>query len=146
MKSRVHPKYKTRYRVTNWASYDRALVRRGDVTVWLSPEAIAAREPANVGKRGGQWRYSEVAIETALTLRLIFHLPLRQTEGFLRSLVSLMGLDLARPIQLLGRGRSRLMAGVSRAVERVDAGRHRPDSSPANDARWSGEPPSGRLH
>ena len=42
MRSRVHPTYKTKYRVTNWASYDRALVRRGDITVWLSPEAIKA--------------------------------------------------------------------------------------------------------
>jgi hypothetical protein len=48
MKSRVHPNYKTKYRVKNWASYDRALVRRGDVTVWLSPEAIATWKPAGV--------------------------------------------------------------------------------------------------
>ena len=45
MNSRVHPKYKTKYRVKNWASYDRALARRGDVTVWLSPEAIATSKP-----------------------------------------------------------------------------------------------------
>ena len=42
MKSRVHPTYKTKYLVTNWASYDRALAQRGDITVWLSAEAIAA--------------------------------------------------------------------------------------------------------
>jgi hypothetical protein len=83
MKSRVHPKYKTKYHVKNWASYDRALVRRGDVTLWLSSEAIDAWEPVGVGKRGGQLRYSGLAIETALTLRLVFSLPLRQTEGFL---------------------------------------------------------------
>ena len=81
MKSRVHPTYKTKYRVKNWASYDRALVRRGDVTVWFSAAAIAAWEPAGVGRRGGQLRYSDLAIETALTIRLIFTLPLRQTEG-----------------------------------------------------------------
>ena len=40
MKSRVHPKYKTRYRVTNWREYEQGLVERGDVTIWLSPEAI----------------------------------------------------------------------------------------------------------
>ncbi len=97
MKSRVHPKYKTRYRVTNWASYDRALARRGDVTVWLSPEAIAAWKPASGGKRGGQLRYTDLAIETALTLRLVFHLPLRQTEGFLNSLFEMMGIDLEAP-------------------------------------------------
>ena len=97
MKSRVHPKYKTKYRVANWASYDRGLVRRGDLTVWLSPEAIAAWEPAGVGRRGGQLKYSDLAIETALTLRLIFNLPLRQTEGFLSSLFVMMGTDLSAP-------------------------------------------------
>ena len=42
MQSKVHPTYKTKYRVANWSAYNRALVRRGDVTVWLAPEAIAA--------------------------------------------------------------------------------------------------------
>ena len=97
MNSRVHPKYKTKYRVTNWTEYDQALVQRGDITVWLSPEAIDAWKPAGVGKRGGQLRYSNLAIETALTLRLIFNLPLRQTEGFLNSLFVMMGLDLSAP-------------------------------------------------
>ena len=71
MKSRIHPKYKTKYRVQNWAFYDRALVRRGDITIWLSPEAIAAWEPDGGGTRGAQRKYSDVAIETALTLRLL---------------------------------------------------------------------------
>ena len=97
MKSRVDPKYKTKYRVENWTSYDRALVRRGDVTVWLSPEASATWEPAGVGKRGGQLKYSDLAIEAALTLRLVFNLPLRQTEGFLNSLFEMMGIDLSAP-------------------------------------------------
>ena len=97
MKSRVHPTYKKKYRVQNWASYDRALVRRGDVTIWLSPAAIAAWEPDGTGTRGAQRKYSDLAIETALTLRLLFHLPLRQAEGFLTSLFVLMGLDLRSP-------------------------------------------------
>ena len=42
MQSKVHPTYKMKYRVANWPAYNRALVRRGDVTVWLSSEAIAA--------------------------------------------------------------------------------------------------------
>ena len=97
MKSRVHPKYKTKYHVKNWASYDRGLVHRGDITIWLSPEAIAAWEPDGAGTRGAQRKYSDVAIETALTLRLLFHLPLRQAEGFLTSLFVVMGLDLRSP-------------------------------------------------
>ena len=65
MTSRVHPRYKTKYRVGNWPAYDRALVQRGDVTLWLTPEAIATWEAVGVGKRGGQLQYSEVAIETS---------------------------------------------------------------------------------
>ena len=97
MKSRVHPKYKTKYHVGNWPAYDRALVQRGDITVWLAPDAIAAWEAVGVGQRGGQLQYSDLAIETALTLRLIFHLPLRQTEGFLTSIFGMLGLDLSAP-------------------------------------------------
>ena len=93
----MHPKYKTKYRVGNWPAYDRALVQRGDVTLWLAPDAIARWEAAGVGKRGGQLQYSDVAIETALTLRLLFHLPLRQTEGFLRSIFGMLCLDLSAP-------------------------------------------------
>ena len=74
MQSSVHPKYKTKYHVGTWPAYDRALVQRGDITVWLAPDAIATWEAVGVGKRGGQRQYSDLAIETALTLRLIFHL------------------------------------------------------------------------
>ena len=97
MKSKVHPTYKTKYRVANWAAYNQALVRRGDVTVWLSSEEIAAWTPRRSGRRGGQQRYSDLAIETALTLRLLYHLPLRQAEGFLHALFGTMRLDLSAP-------------------------------------------------
>ena len=97
MRSKVHPTYKTKYRVANWAAYNQTLVRRGDVTVWLSSEAIAAWTPRRSGRRGGQRRYSDLAIETALTLRLIYHLPLRQAEGFLHALFGMMRLALAAP-------------------------------------------------
>ncbi len=97
MKSHVHPKYKTRYRVTNWREYEQGLVQRGDVTIWLSPGAIEAWKAMPSGRRGAQPKFSDLAIETALTLRLVFHPPLRQTEGFLRSLFKLMRVDLEVP-------------------------------------------------
>ena len=78
-------------------AYNQALVRRGDVTVWLSSEAITAWTPRRSGRRGGQRRYSDLAIETALTLRLLYHLPLRQAEGFLHALFGMMRLDLSAP-------------------------------------------------
>ena len=97
MQSKAHPTYKTKYRVANWAAYNRALVRRGDVTLWVSSEAITAWTPRRSGRRGGQRRYSDLAIETALTLRLLSHLPLRQAEGFLHALFGMMRLDLSAP-------------------------------------------------
>jgi hypothetical protein len=97
MNSRVHPKYKTKYRVSNWAEYDRGLVQRGDITLWLSAGAAATWKPASSRKRGGQRKFSDQAIETALMLRLVFKLPLRQAEGFLRSVLSLMGVNLEAP-------------------------------------------------
>ena len=97
MQSRVHPKYKTKYRVRNWASYERALIGRGNITIWLSRAAIASWKPEGTRTRGAPPKYSDLAIETALTLRLLVHLPLRQAEGFLTSLFHLMGLDLRSP-------------------------------------------------
>ena len=97
MKSRVHPKYKTKYRIGNWAVYDRALVQRGDITLWISTEAADSWKPAPSGRRGGQRKFSDHAIGTALILRLVLKLPLRQAEGFLRSVLSLMGVDLEAP-------------------------------------------------
>ena len=83
--------------IRNWASYERALIGRGNITIWLSRAAIAVWKPEGPRTRGAPPTYSDLAIETALTLRLLFHLPLRQAEGFLTSLCHLMGLDLRSP-------------------------------------------------
>jgi hypothetical protein len=86
------------YRVTNWKEYNESLVRRGDVTVWFSEEALASWEHANQGvKVGRPFTYSDGAIECLLTLRELFRLPYRQTEGLGRALVTLMNADVAIP-------------------------------------------------
>jgi hypothetical protein len=92
-----HPQYKTAYRVNNWRAYDKALRDRGDLTLWLSQDAINAWTPPQTGKRGAQPVYADVAIETALSLRLLFRLPLRQTEGFLHTILTLMDVTLPCP-------------------------------------------------
>jgi len=97
VKSKVHPKFKIKYRVGNWSDYDQSLVKRGDITLWISEEAIDTWIPSSSGRRGGQRKFSDHAIEAALALRLVFQLPLRQTEGFLRSVLALMGLDVDAP-------------------------------------------------
>jgi Transposase DDE domain len=73
------------------------LRHRGDITLWISQDAIDAWPPPQTGKRGAQPVYSDLAIETALTLRLLFRLPLWQTEGFLHSILTLMDLTLPCP-------------------------------------------------
>ena len=147
MKSRVHPKYKTKYRVRNWATYERALVQRGDVTLWLSAAAIAAWRPAPSGYPGGQQRFSNHAIETALTLRLVFRLPLRQAEGFLRSVLSLMDVDLdASDHTTLSRRSRHLDVALHRVPAKgpLDRGRRgmgRGEARPSRPARLEEAPP-----
>ena len=86
-----------RYRVSNWPEYNESLRQRGDVTVWLSPEVEAAWRADRRKSRGGQPVYSDLAITVCLTLGMVYKQPLRQTEGFVRSLIKIMGLDLAVP-------------------------------------------------
>ena len=83
--------------MTNWAEYDAALRQRGSLTVWFSEEAIAGWRAEPRTTRGGQPHSSALAIRTALTLRAVFRLALRQTEGLIGSILHLLGLDLPVP-------------------------------------------------
>jgi hypothetical protein len=86
-----------KFEVTNWPEYEAGLRERGSLTLWLTPEAVVGWAAPRRKTRGGQPRYSDLAIETALTLGLVFGLRLRQAEGLLGSLLQLMGLALAVP-------------------------------------------------
>ena len=88
---------KQQHGVINWAAYDASLRARGSLTVWFTPEAVAAWTAEPRTGRGGQPRYSSLAITTALTLRAVFRLALRQTEGLIGSVLQLLGLDLPVP-------------------------------------------------
>ena len=81
----------------NWPEYETGLQKRGDLTVWLSDAALDAWRATPSGKPGGQRTYANIAIEAALTIRMVFHLPLRQTEGFLRCLAEMLKVDLPIP-------------------------------------------------
>ena len=89
---------KSKYRIENWLEYNDALRKRGNITIYFTDEAIAPWNPERVpGKRGRPQEYSELAIECCLMIRPVFRLPLRQTEGFMCSVVGMMGLDLSIP-------------------------------------------------
>ena len=85
---------KSRYRVRNWRKYEAGLRKRGGLTVWLSDDALDSWRAPPSGKPGGQRTYAKIAIEAALTIRMVFHLPLRQTEGFLQSLVQMLEVEI----------------------------------------------------
>jgi hypothetical protein len=95
--ARRHKFSKARYRVKNWREYDQALPQRGSLTVWVTPEALAAWHPLPTGQRGRARLYSDLAIETGHLLRLAFGRPWRQTEGLLRSIATLLGVSLPIP-------------------------------------------------
>ena len=93
--ARRHHIPKQRHKVTNWAEYDAALRQRGSLTVWFSEAAIQAWRAAPRTTPGGQPHYSALAISTALTLRAVFRLGLRQIEGLIGSISHRLGLELA---------------------------------------------------
>ena len=90
-------KSKVVYRVKNWSSYNRALVARGSLTVWMDDGLWAQWYDQRPSQRGAQFVYSEPAIEWMLTMGVLLGLPLRQTQGFIQSLWALMQLELAVP-------------------------------------------------
>src|ERR1051326_8932517 len=85
------------HKVTNWPAYDASLRQRGSLTIWFTDEAIAAWRAEPRTTRGGQPWYSPLAILTALTLRTVFRLAFRQTEGLIGSIIGLLGLTLRVP-------------------------------------------------
>src|SRR3954469_18754583 len=94
---RRHHISRQKHKVTNWPAYDASFRQRGSLTVWFSDEAIASWRAEPRTTRGGQPWYSPLAILTALTLRAVFRLGLRQTEGLIGSVIHLLGLDLPVP-------------------------------------------------
>lgn len=107
---------KTRRKI-DWSQYEQGLRQRGSITFWFSEDVIDQWHPETGGKRGGQSHYSDVAIETSLTIRTVFGQALRQTEGLVTSLIALMGLDIKAPdhTTLSRRGRTIVVAPLLRS-------------------------------
>jgi hypothetical protein len=119
--ARRHHIPKQTRKVTNWPAYNASLRQRGSLIVWFSEEAIAGWCAAPRTTRGGQAWYSPLAILTALTLRAVFRLALRQTEGLIGSIIDLLGLSLAVPT----------FSTLSRRAETVEVPRPRAGSGHA---------------
>ena len=98
-KAKAQKKKKTSYRVRNWSSYNKSLVQRGSVTVWISAEVLEGWHPEMEDKRqrGGQVQYSDQAIECLLILKAVYHLPYRQTVGFAQSILDMLKANVRVP-------------------------------------------------
>jgi hypothetical protein len=107
---------RAKYRVTNWAAYEAGLRQRGSLTIWFREDAIQAWRAEPRTSRSGQPRYSALAIETALTLRALFHLAFRQTEGLIGSLMQRLQLDLPVPDHTTLSRRARTLAVAPRPL------------------------------
>ena len=88
-----------KYKVTNWGAYNKSLENRGDLTMWFTPEGIDSwlEDELVTRYRGRPNQYSDIAIQTVYILRQVFNLKLRQMEGFTRSILKIMKIDLPTP-------------------------------------------------
>lgn len=90
-------KPKTRYRLTNWPSYNQSLIQRGRLQLWIDEQTLQNWYYSGERQRGGVYRYSDACIECALQLKYVFGLAFRQTQGLLTSLIEIMGMNLQIP-------------------------------------------------
>jgi hypothetical protein len=94
----VTNKQKRQYRIRNWPDYNKALVRRGSLTLWVGQSVVNRwRDTVSPVRRGRRRFYSDLAITCALTLREVYHLPLRSTQGLVSCVLRLLGSDSPAP-------------------------------------------------
>lgn len=111
----------SRYKVRNWKEYEAGLVQRGSITFWISEDAISKWHPSpEKKKQGRQTHYSDIAVQTCLVMRSVYHLPLRQTEGFINSLIKLLELSISSPDHTTISRRSENLKIISKSLKKED--------------------------
>lgn len=109
-------KKKVRYQVTNWSEYNRSLIQRGSLTVWIDEDLAKCWEYRGPRKPGAPILYSDLAIECLLTLRSVYHMTLRGVQGFAESVFKMMGMELVVPnYTTLSRRAAKLSVSVVRS-------------------------------
>ena len=112
---------KDNYKVKNWASYNEGLKQRGSLTLWIDSDIVDKWKYSGQQNRGGMKEYSDTAIEICLVVRKVYHLPLRQTEGFMNSFFERSGIDLKVPDYSLICRRSKSLSVGLCAIKSVSA-------------------------
>ena len=120
MASRTGRKGTSRYKIRNWKQYEAGLIQRGSISFWINDDAIDQWNPEVKDKtRGRQEEYSDLAIQICLTFRLLYRQALRQTEGFINSLLKLMDLDLICPDHTTLSRRSQTLKELQEQLKKV---------------------------
>lgn len=88
---------KDKYKIINWANYNESLKQRGNITIWFTDDLKNSWEYSGQRNKGGKIIFSDTAIQVCLMIRQVYKLKLRQTEGFMKSLVGLMKLEIPIP-------------------------------------------------
>lgn len=95
--NKLQPKSKDKYKILNWSEYNKSLKNRGSITIWIDEEVIKKWIYEGERKQGGKKIYSDLAIEICLSIRRLYDFALRQTQGFMESLFSLMKIKMNVP-------------------------------------------------
>src|SRR5271155_713767 len=102
-----------RCKIRNWSAYNQALKQRGSLEIWIDDEVRQQWYYQGSRQRGGQYQYSHACIMIACTVREVYRLPYRQTEGFMKSLIAKLGWDLEVPdYTVINRRRKRLNINI----------------------------------
>ena len=95
--SKQQPKSKDKYKVLNWSEYNKSLINRGSLNIWINDEVIEEWNYKGKKQKGGQTIYSDLAIEICASIKRLYKFGYRQTEGFIKSIFSLMNIELSVP-------------------------------------------------
>lgn len=95
--SKQQPKGKDKYKILNWSEYNKSLIKRGSITIWINEEVIKSWNYEGKQKQGGKKIYSDLAIEVCLSIKKLYDLGYRQTEGYMESLFLLMRIEMRVP-------------------------------------------------
>jgi hypothetical protein len=95
--NKLQPKSKDKYKLTNWREYNKGLKNRGKITIWIKDEVLRSWSYEGKRERGGKIEYSDLAIEICSSIKILFKLGYRQTEGFIESLFEIMRVDIPVP-------------------------------------------------
>ena len=88
---------KAQYNITNWPEYNRSLINRGKLDLWIPNTVLENWYYQGENQQGAQYYYSDACMEMCQTVKIVFKLGYRQTQGFLESIFEMLQIELPVP-------------------------------------------------